>query len=266
MNLFSLLFKRKKKTPKIGIALGSGGAKGFAELGALYAFEQNGIEFDYIAGTSIGSIIGAFLANGYSSVEILELLRRVNVKDIKNSFMINMDTSGLFDLIDKNIGVKDIEELKKPFGAIATNLDTGKEKVFLSGSVGKVLSASSCYPPFFKPVLIDGESFVDGAFTNSIPADVVKEMGADYIIGIDLSVSENKGGVLSRIFPTYKSSVENPSEKGYKYSNVILHPDLTGYSSLSFNDGMEMYDIGYKCAIEMMPQILNDLQKLKKKK
>ncbi len=266
MGLFSFLIKKKNKKVKIGLALGSGGAKGFAELGALSAFEQNGIEFDYIAGTSIGSIIGAFVANGYTSTEIFELLRRIDFNEIKNIFMIKMDTSGLFQVIDRNIGSLNIEELKKPFGAVATELETGDEKVFREGSVARVLSASSCMPPFFKPVEIDGKLYVDGAFTNSIPADVVKGMGADYVIGIDLSTPNSKKSIISKVFPSFKSKVDNPAGKGYKYSNVMLHPDLTGYSSLSFTQGAVMYDIGYKCAIEKIPQIKNDLQNLRNKK
>ena len=266
MSLFSFLFKKNNKKVKIGLALGSGGAKGFAELGAIAALEQNGIEFDYIAGTSIGSIIGAFVANGYTSTEIFELLRRVDYNEIKSLFMINMDTSGLFEVIDRNIGSLNIEELKKPFGAVATELETGEERVFRAGSVARVLSASSSMPPFFKPVEIDKKLYVDGAFTNSVPADVVKEMGADYAIGIDLSTPNSKKSIISKVFPTFKYKVDNPTEKGYKYSDVMLHPDLKGYSSLSFTQGAVMYDIGYKCAIEKIPQIRNDLQNIKKKK
>ncbi len=267
MNIFSLFFRKKPKSIKIGLALGSGGAKGFAELGVLSALEQNGIEFDYIAGTSIGSIIGAFVANGYTSTEIFELLRRVKVNEIKNFFMIKMDTSGLFGVIDRNIGSLNIEELKKPFAAIATDLESGNEMVFKSGSVAKALSASSSYPPFFKSVEIDKREYVDGAFTNALPADVVKEMGSDYVIGVDISVKrEGKNNILSKLFPTYKSKIEDPYEKGYKYSNIVLHPDLTGFSPLSFANGAEMYDIGYRCAIENMPQIKKDIEKLKRKK
>ena len=268
MGLFSWLLnlKKKDKKIKIGLALGSGGAKGFAELGALYAFEQNHIEFDYIAGTSIGSIIGAFYANGYNSTDIFEMLKRVDVGDIKNLFMIKMDTFGLFRIIDKNIGVDNIEELKKPFSAIATEMESGEEKVFSSGSVARALCASCSYPPFFKPVEIDGKNYIDGAFTNSIPADVVRKQGADYVVGIDLSNHENRDSFLSRIFPTYKSKVDNPWQKGYENADVILHPDLKEYTSFSFNQAMAMYDLGYKCATLQLPKIKKDLEKLKKGK
>ena len=266
MKLFSWLFNLNKKKLKLGLALGSGGALGFAELGAIYAFEQNGIYFDIIAGTSIGSIIGAFIANDYSSTDIFEMLKRVDAKDILNSFMINMDTVGLFRVIDKNIGADNIEELKKPFFAIATQVSTGEEKVFSKGSVAKALCASCCYPPIFKPVVIDGESYIDGAFTNSVPADVVKNNGADYVVGIDLSSHQKKDSFLRKILPSYKSKVEKPWQKGYDYSNVCLHPNLSDYTPFSFNRASEIYEIGYKCAIEQIPKIKKELGLIKKGK
>ncbi len=255
--------RKKNKEIKLGLALGSGGAKGFAELGALKAFEENGIEFQIIAGTSIGSIIGAFYADGYSSTDIFELLKRVEFGEITNLFMIKMDTSGLFNVIDRTIGSLNIEELKKPFMAVATELESGDEYVFKEGSVAKALCASSCFPPFFKPVVIGDKRYIDGAFTNSIPADLVKEMGADYIVGIDLSDRESKPSLLFRIFPKYEGKVKEPWKKGYDNSNVMLHPDLKGYTSVSFSSGDKMYDIGYNIAMQYMPQIKEEIARLK---
>lgn len=262
------LFKRKPAPEfKLGLALGSGGAKGYAELGALYAFEQNGIEFDIIAGTSIGSVIGAFYADGYSATDCLELLKSVDVSEIKNLFMIKMDTLGLFRSIDRSIGSLNIEELKKPFRAVATVLDTGEEYVFKTGNVAKALCASSAYPPFFKPVLVDGKSLIDGAFANSVPADHVKEMGADYIVGIDLSSHvKSGGGILSMIFPEFKGGAEIPWQKGYDNSDVMLHPNLTAYKSVSFSAANEMFEIGYACAVEHMEEIKAGINAAKVKK
>lgn len=267
MGFFSWLFRRKKTQPiKIGLALGSGGAKGFAHLGALKAFEEFGIKFDMIAGTSIGSIVGAFYADGYSSTDISETLKRVDFGEITNLFMIQMDTSGMFNVIDRELGSLNIEEIKKPFMCVATELETGEEHVFKSGSAARALCASSCIPPFFKPVVIDGKRYVDGAYTNSVPADLVKQMGADYIIGIDLATKESKAGLLKKLFPSYKSKIKEPWAKGYLYSNVVIHPDLNEYSSISINAGSAMYDVGYQAALDAMPQIIEDLEKLKNKK
>ncbi len=259
----------KKPEPefKLGLALGSGGAKGYAELGALYAFEQNGIEFDMVAGTSIGSIMGAFYAAGYSVTDCIELMKNIDVSEIKNLFMIKMDTLGLFTVIDRTIGNLNIEELKKPFRAVATDLETGKEYVFESGSVAQALCASSAYPPFFKPVIVDGKQLIDGAFTNSVPADLVREMGADYIVGIDLSSHvKGGGGLLSVIFPEFKGGAEEPWKKGYDNSDFMLHPNLAAYKSVSFSAANEMFDIGYACASEHMSEIKSGIIAAKTKK
>ncbi len=266
MNLFSLLFHKRKKEYKIGLALGSGGAKGYALLGALTAFEEKGVFFDVIGGTSIGSIVGAFYADGYSSGDILSILKRVDFSEITNLFMINMDTTKLKDLVAKNIGYKNIEELKKPFVAIATNLDTGEEKVFNAGSVGAALSASSCYPPFFKPIVIDRARYIDGAFVNSVPSDRVRELGADYVVGIDLSDHNPEKSLLERLFPTYKGKTDTPWQKGYENSDVMIHPDLKGYSAVSFKDGEKMFKIGYEEALKYVDDIIKDIENLKKGK
>lgn len=268
MGIFSWLLKRNKpKKIKLGIALGSGGAKGFVHLGALKAFEENGIEFDIIAGTSIGSVVGAFYAAGYSPTDIIELLKRIDLGKIRNLFMVN--SSAMYNVIDREIGSMNIEELNKPFKAVATELETGKEHVFETGKVADALCASSSIPPFFKPYLIDGVRYVDGAFTNSVPADLVREMGADYVVGIDLAARESKHTLLKKLFPTYKTDIKEPWKKGYENSDVMLHPELDDYSSVAFWQGEEMYDIGYNEALKIIPDIKSDIAKLqsgKKKK
>ena len=267
MGFFAWLFKRTKpKKITLGLALGSGGAKGFAELGALKAFEENDIEFDVIAGTSIGSIIGAFYANGYSSTDMLEIMRTINFSDVATWLMVNMDTTALNSLLEKTIGEMTYEELKKPFRAIATEFESGDERVFSSGNVAITLCASSSMPPFFRPVTIDGVRYIDGAFSNSIPADVVREMGADFVCAIDLSTQESKQSIISKLIPTYKGKVENPRAKGYQFSDVMIHPNLENYKATSFRMWHEMYEIGYQTTIELIPKIKAEIQKLQKRK
>ena len=176
--------------------------------------------------------------------------------------MIKMSSSKVFKVIDKHIGEIDFEQLKKPFKAVATNLETGKERVFDSGSVAMALCASSSIPPFFKPVTIDGTKYIDGAFTNSIPADVVRSMGADYVVGIDLATTQTKPSIIKKVFPSYKSEIEKPWEKGYKFSDVMIHPDLNGYTSYQFWNGDKMYEIGYQQALSQMDKIKSDIRKL----
>jgi len=248
-------FKKKERPFRIGYALGSGGAKGFATLGVIKALEENDIFPSVIAGTSIGSIIGAFLADGYSSTDITEMLKRFNLGKLLNAITLSVDANAVKLALDDYLGEKDFSELKKPFIAIATKLDTGEEVVLNSGNVASAITASSCYPPFFKPYEVDGEFLVDGAFTNSVPADVVKNLGADFIIGVDLSDHQSKSGILSRIFPTYQGKVEKPWAKGYEFSDIVLQIPLSGYKSTSFKDGATMFEIGYSYAKEKMQEI-----------
>lgn len=264
MGIFNWL-RRWKKPKKItlGLALGSGGAKGYATLGILKAFEEKGLKFDVVAGTSIGSIIGAFYAQNYSCTDIFELLKRIDFGDVLSKFIIGTDTQGLYNVLDRELGGKNIEELSKPFMTVATHLESGEEKVFSSGDTAKALCASSAIPPFFKPVVIDNERYIDGAFVNSIPADLVKKMGADYVVGIDLSTRESKPSIIEKLIPTYQSKVLEPWKKGYDNSDIVLHPDLTGYKSYSLNGGDQMFDIGYALGREKADEILSQIQKLK---
>lgn len=267
MWLLSRLFKRKKqKTIKLGLALGSGGAKGFAELGALTAFEENGIFFDVVAGTSIGSIIGAFYADGYTAKDITSMITNTKFSDIIGGMMINMDYTGLFNVLDRELGGLSFSELKKPFKCVATDYENGTEKVFDSGNVAISLCASACYYPYFKPVEIDGIAYVDGAYVNSIPADLVREMGADYVVGIDLSVPEAKQSIFSKMLPKYSKRDPEAHKKGYDNSDVMIHPDLSEYRSTSMGAGREMFVIGYRAACEAMDRIKDDIGKLKNSK
>ena len=266
MGFFSWLFKKKPRQIKLGIALGSGGAKGFASLGALRAFEENDLNFDIVTGTSIGSIIGAFYSNGYTSTDIGEMLKRIKFGEIANMFMLKIDMSSMANIIDRYIGSLNIEDLKKPFNTVATDFETGEEKVLDSGNVAIALCASSSMPPFFKPVEINGRKYIDGAYVNSIPADRARILGADYVVGIDLSTETSKKTIFSKLFPTYQGKVEDPKKKGYENSNVVIHPDLTGYSATSFSEANEMYEIGYQSAIAVIPQIKQEIEKLKKQK
>ena len=263
MGFFSWLFRKKPRKIKLGLALGSGGAKGFAELGAIRAFEENGISFDVIAGSSIGSIIGAFLAEDYTSTDIMHLIKSIDFSDILSKLMIKMDTDGLYKVLDKMIGGLSIEELKKPYRAVATEMESGEMHVFSGGSVARATCASSCYPPFFKPVVIDGIKYVDGAFSNSVPADQVREMGAEYIVGIDLSATvKSKPTILTKLFTTYIGKEEQPSKKGDENADVMLHPDLNDYKPTSFREAEQMYEIGYNEAVKKIPKIKDEIRAL----
>ncbi|MEA1986901.1 MAG: patatin-like phospholipase family protein [Candidatus Marinimicrobia bacterium] len=188
--MFKNIIKSKRK--KIGIALGSGSSRGWAHVGVLEALEKNGIKIDYIAGTSIGSFVGTV----YSAGELQNLKKfvlKMNRKDVLNNLDFAFPRYGFLttDKVPKLLGLhtnkKEFSELNIPLKIVATKLLTGEEIVFDSGSLVDAISASSAVPGIVIPFVKNGEIFVDGGIVNPVPVDIVRKMGADIVIAIDLS-------------------------------------------------------------------------------
>ena len=251
------LFKIKKQK-KIGLALGSGGVKGLAHIGALRAFEEEGIYFDLVAGSSIGSIVGAMYALGYSSASMLEYIKQLRLDDPFT--LIKMKIQGLTPekLLEQVFGGKFIEELNFPFCAVAVDLNSGEQVDLKSGCIAKSVLASSAIPPLLKPVEIADNRLIDGAFRNAVPADVLKNMGADIVVGISLSneitTNEQIKRTLDELYKDNNVPVCNRLA-GSKSADFLLTPNLTAYKSTSINKMDEIYEIGYECAKRAMPAI-----------
>lgn len=259
------LFEKKKFT--LGLALGGGGAKGSVHLGALRAFEEAGLEFDVVAGTSIGSLVGALYARGLNWREIDVAVSSSGLNDVKNLIVSRLTGHGVDDIIKAVCGNLDFTDLKKPFSAVAVELSSGEEKDFIEGDLVKAIGASCAIPPFFHAVTIDGKQYVDGAYRNSVPCDVAKILGADFVVGVDLSNGrDNNTHNKSYLDDMYKNNgvpLCNPA-KGYEYCDYMIAPDLTKYSSTSFDALDEMFDIGYFHAKERIGDILSAIEEAKK--
>jgi NTE family protein len=178
--------------PRIGLALGSGSARGLAHLGVIRAMEEAGIEVDFIAGTSMGALIGAIYAAG----KLDELEATFQVFDWKKTvsfFDVVLPKSGLLDgariseLVRAHVSADAIETLPKPFAAVATDIVSGEEVVIRSGDVIEAVRASISVPGIFTPVRSNGCILVDGGLTNPVPASVARAMGADIVIAVDLN-------------------------------------------------------------------------------
>jgi len=215
-------FSQENLRPKIGLVLSGGGAKGFAHIGVLEVFEKEGIPIDYIAGTSIGSIIGGLYAIGYNSQQLkafvtnqewVHLLSDHISRDYKNifekydqdryliSFKLRTDEgislpagvveghnviNKLCELTAKYHEVRDFNEFPIPFACVAADIATGDEVVIRNGFLPEAIFASMSIPTIFAPSVIQDKLVVDGGIANNFPADVVKDMGADIIIGVDI--------------------------------------------------------------------------------
>ncbi len=257
---------------KIGIAFGGGGARGLAHLGAIKAFEEFGLKFDFIAGTSVGSIAGAFLANGYTYQEMYEIIKNVKEKDIRKNVIpfTPSKIDGVGQIITDNIGDIKIEDLKTPFAAVAVDIKSTKEICFCKGNLAKAVMGSCAVPGVFQPVTYKDMILCDGGLQNTIPADIPKYFGCDYVISVDVNKSRTYGTDSTKFIDVISCSIrilmKSNAVRGYVNSDLIIAPETKRFKSTS-SDGMEeMIEEGYKATIDMMPQIMEIFSKKKGKK
>ncbi len=259
---------------KIGLVLSGGGAKGMAHIGALKVIEEAGIEIDYIGGTSMGAIVGALYAAGYSAMELDSIFRTTNFNNLIednlprsaktfyekedseryaitlpfNKFKVSVPSSlsggqNVYnELVRLLYPVKDIIQFDKlpiPFLCMATNIETGEEVLLDSGYLPEAVMASGALPSLFAPANIDGQVLIDGGVVNNYPVAEVKEMGADIIIGVDVQHGlRDREELLSAtdiLLQINNYRTALDMEEKSKLTDVYIKPDMSGYSVIDFN-------------------------------
>lgn len=264
------LFKKKYK---IGLAFGGGGARGFSHLGVIKAFEEYGLSFDYVAGTSAGSIFAAAYASGMSFKEIYKRCKKVKTSDIRtNGFLqLTSKTDGIENLMIDTFGDINIEDLKIPCSAVAVNIKTTNQICISHGKLAKAIAGSCCVPGFFQPVEFGDALLVDGGLQNTIPANIPRHFGCDYVIAVDCNSTRTYGTNSSKLLDVLGCSIrvlmKSNAVKGYLYSDLTIAVDNKRFKSTKIEGLDEMVDEGYKAAIDLMPQIMKIFRgKAKRKK
>ncbi|MBL7032702.1 MAG: patatin-like phospholipase family protein [Candidatus Delongbacteria bacterium] len=260
--------------PKIGLALSGGGAKSFAHIGVLRVLEELDIEIDYITGTSMGSLIAALYANGYSAARIEQMLMKQNWPELLFSDEIlrrslSMDEKGedavyiasfaiedwriqlpsglnsgqkLLTLITRLtwpvIVTEDFNDFPIPFRCIATDLVTGEAVVLKSGFLPDCIRASMSFPSVLSPIEIGGRMLVDGGVCRNLPVSDLLEMGADIVIGVDVGAPLHRKHELNSIVEVMEQLVSfqgcTSNEKQRGLCDILIEPDVTGYDAGSF--------------------------------
>lgn len=265
MGLFSRFRRKREKKPVLGLALGSGGAKGMAHLGALKAFEERGLEFGVVTGTSIGAIVGALYAKGYSVADMWGIVESLNRKEFAKNLLPFSELDFAERLLEEYLE-GDVSDLKKPFACWATDAETNAGVLLDAGKTARVITASAAIPPFFRSVEVEGKRLYDGAFTNAIPADVCKDMGADLVIGCDLSAyirPEEEKSAITRFVGTAVNAfrpvrtLRDAKSRGYAAAEVMLRPNLYDYraTDVSRSAMNAMFDAGYEEARSRMDEV-----------
>lgn len=253
--------KIKMNKRKIGIAFGGGGTRGLAHIGALKAFEENGIEFDEVAGTSAGSIIAALYAYGLNSSEMYKIAKTLDANEIRTSKIpfVPSKTDGLVNIIKNSIGDVHFEDMKRSLTVVAVDVFTGQEIHIRKGSVAKAVAGSCAVPLIFKPVEFENYLLMDGGLQNNIPSDVVRNMGCRYVIGIDVNPTRGSGTKSTKLIDQLSAcigiAIKANCVKGELFSDILLKPDLSKFKSSSLYGLDEMIQIGYDETMKMMPEI-----------
>ena len=258
MGLFS-----KRKTSyehKLGLALSGGGTRGIAHIGAFKAFEEAGIKFHYVAGTSAGSILGALYCADVPWQTMLDEVKKLRRKDLVDKrFWVGSDSANIANIARILLGNTTFEQLHIPFAAVAVDIRTGQEVVLNTGEVAKAVSASSAVPALFTPVRIGDMTLVDGGLLNNMPADVCRNMGAEVVVGVNLSTQRGQGSSSDKLkdtlFATLAITTRNAMVKGELYSDIIVTPELTAYKNTRLDNIEEMFEEGYRAANEKIEQI-----------
>lgn len=259
-------FNKKYKTnpnKKIGIAFGGGGAKAFAHIGAIKAFEEFGIKFDYVSGTSAGSIVGALYAAGLGYEKIYDIAKTIKMSDLRNSklFFRPSRTDAIEKVIEDNIQYENIEDLPIPFAACAVDLKTTKEVALTDGSLKKAVAASCALPGIFHPVQHKNMNLADGGIHNTIPASIPKKKGGcDYVVGIDVNSTRGRGTESSRLsdvlFCVLGILLKNSASAGYEESDIMVRIDTKEHKMLKIKNFEDLVEAGYKATMDNIDQIM----------
>lgn len=242
------------KKYKTGLVLSGGGTRGFAHLGIVAAFLDHDIKPDVISGTSAGAIVGAFIAGGKRPDEILKVLKRGGFfKYTKLHLPVDglLKLDGLKEVIEKEIAVKNIEDLPIPLFVTVSNLNTGLVEYINKGPLIETVLASSSIPILFSPVQLNGDLYVDGGLLDNVPVEPIKE-DCETIIACNISPVNPKRNIKNLIqitARTFYMSVNLNKKEVSKHARIYLEPEgIDQYDVLSSSHADELYELGYKTA------------------
>ena len=246
---------------KIGIALGGGAAKGFAHIGVIKMLEANGFAPAVVAGTSAGSVVGAMYASGMNAFELQEkavALDESKIRDLQFSSGGLVLGQKLEDYVNEQVHNKPLEQLAKPFVAVATRLEDGERTVFARGNTGQAVRASSSVPGVFQPVTLGKFHFVDGGIVSPVPVDAARQLGADVVIAVDISNKargKSPGDLLGTLGQSIAIMGQKLGQAELARADVIIRPLVLDLGSTDFSQRAKAILEGEKAALAAMPQI-----------
>ncbi len=248
--------------PGVALALGGGFARGFAHLGVLQVFEEHHIAISHIAGTSVGSILGAAYASGAPLAKIIATCRTLRFRDIARWHVSRLGLASnhrLADLIEHVFESRRFEDLKIPMAVVATNLNCGEPVVFTEGSLVDPIRASCAFPGIFEPVEIGTRWLVDGGLTAPVPTRAARELGARHVIGVSVGIQDGYSGKPSNVFQVVTRAVcaaqKHQLELWERHADLVIRPDVHTLAWDDFDRADEAIEAGKIAALRALPRI-----------
>jgi NTE family protein len=246
----------------IGLALGGGFARGIAHVGVLKVLEEENIPIRYIAGTSVGALIGAAYCSGISAAELEQVAARVRFKHIASwtlsryGFASNQRMIGFLNQLLK---VKSFEELRIPLAVTATDFSTGEGVIFHSGPLIDPVRASCAYPGMFLPVKIRGRLLIDGMLSHTVPTRPLRQMGADRVLAIHLkgkwTEKDGPRHLFDVIGQCFAIAQEMNSAQWKQAADLVIEPDVNGYKYDAFEHSAALVRAGELATRAALPEI-----------
>ncbi|MFN9744883.1 MAG: patatin-like phospholipase family protein [Betaproteobacteria bacterium] len=257
-----------RRPPRLGLALGGGAARGFAHIGVIQVLEEAGIRADLVVGTSAGSLVAALYALGKTGAELAAMALTMDEGAITDwSFPSRGLIRGeaLARSVREQTGGRLIEQMPMPLGIVATDLDSGAGVLVRRGDTGTAVRASSSVPAVFQPVRIGEREYVDGGLVSPVPVRYAREMGAEMVIGVDISTPPDGAatdGTMRLLLQTFAIMGKSINRFELLEADVVLRPALVGVSSADFTARVRAIRAGRETAQAQLPEIRSKLQQL----
>jgi NTE family protein len=248
--------------PGIGLALGGGFARGFAHLGVLQVLEQHRIPISCIAGTSVGSILGAAYASGAPLARIIATCQTLRVRDIARWRVSRLGLASncrLGDLVDRVFEARHFEDLRIPMAVVATDLNSGEPVVITHGNLIDAIRASCAFPGLFEPVEIGTRCLVDGGLVAPVPTQAARDLGAAFVLGVSVGMQDGYRGTPNNIFQVVSRAVtaaqKHQLEIWERHADLVLRPDVQSLAWDDFERADEAIEAGATAARSALPRM-----------
>jgi NTE family protein len=251
------------KVLHLGLALGSGAARGFAHVGVIQVLEEAGIQPDLVVGTSAGSLVAALYASGKNSAQLRRVAETMEEAEITDWMMPILNRGALRGealarYVNTQVGGRLIEQMKIPLGIVATDLHNGEPMLFRRGNTGSAVRASSAVPAVFQPVKIGTREYVDGGLVSPVPVRQAREMGANVVIAVDIS-TDPEGSPASDTFQilmqTFNIMGKSLNTVLLKDADVVVRPALMGVKSADFAARRKSIEAGREAMLKALPKL-----------